>query len=336
MASIKEIADEVGVSIATVSVVLSGKADKFRIAEGTRAKIRDAAERVQYCPNLTARGLRTGRTYVLGLLFNSPLELIYAELLSHFHVQMHEHGYAGICAFWKTLSDAPDAFRSVLDRGVDGLITSHDDLTLIPNDVPAVLLFQRDGFHDSVNRDSGSAMRLAVHHLLDLGHRRLGVLNLARLTYEPLLRNALDQRGLQLEVRWISDSDSDYLEGTRRCMARIMALPPETRPTALICRNDTAAMVTISEAGRRGIHVPHDLSVIGFDAVRMGEIANPPLTTVGVTPAELARQSAALMIRRLETPDADCHEVVLAPELIERTSCGPPSEGTVSGTRNRN
>ena len=330
MASLQDIAAEVGVSVATVSAVLSGKADHFRISEPMRLKVRQAARRLRYRPNLAARGLRTGQTYVIGLLFNNPRELIYAELLSHIQALLHHHGYAGICAFWETMPDAPAAFASVLDRGVDALITSHDDLSLIPAGVPAVLLFQKDGVHDSVCRDGAKAMRFAVDHLLDWGHRRLGVLDLNPATHEPLLTPVLRERGLDLDPFWTWHPETNVTTGSRRCIAEILSLPPEKRPTALICRNDTVAMVAISEAGRHGLTVPGDLSVIGFDAVSMGDIANPPLTTVGVPPAELASRAVELLIRRLDSPDADFCETLLVPELIQRASCAPPPDRTVS------
>lgn len=324
--SLNDIAKEAGVSTATVSLVLSGKASDFGIAKATRENVLKVARRLRYRPNLAARGLRKGRTYVVGLLFNNPRELIYAELLSCIQTELHHRGYAGICAFWETMSGAPEAFGSVIDRGVDALITSHDDLSLIPDSVPAVLLFQTDDRHDSVNRDGVAAMRLAAHHLLDLGHRRLGVVDLNRETHEALLADALRERDLDLAAYWTYDEDDvGYRDGVMRCMEEILSLPPDTRPTGLICRNDTAAMIAISEAGRRGLRVPHDLSVIGFDAVSMGAIANPPLTSVGVDPAELACRAVALLIRRLNDSDAPCERIVLQPELITRASCAPPS-----------
>jgi DNA-binding LacI/PurR family transcriptional regulator len=113
-------------------------------------------------------------------------------------------------------------------------------------------------------------------------------------------------------------------------MAQFLALPPKQRPTALICRNDTAAMVAMSEAGRHSMTVPGDLSVIGFDAVDMGAITNPPLTSVGVAPAELARRAVALLIHRLADPDAPCENILLQPELVARASCAPCKSSTHS------
>lgn len=331
MASLQDIATDVGVSVATVSAVLSNNTVGIRVSDATRRKVRQSAGRLRYRPNLSARGLRTGRTYAVGLLFFSFRELIYAELQSEIQTLLSAFGYSGICATWDTRTDAEKAFRTVIDRGVDGLVTSHGDLSLLPSDKPSVLLFQDDGANDCVCRDGEVAMQRAVDHLLDLGHRRFGTVDVKPEPHQDLIRDALRKRGVETEPFWTYDADLDFLAGSRRCMTEILDLPPETRPTALICRNDTVAMSAISEAGRRGLHVPRDVSIVGFDGVSLGALANPPLTSVGIPPAELARHVVDLMIRRLNTPEAPRTALRLKPDLIARNSSAPPPEHAVSG-----
>jgi LacI family transcriptional regulator len=324
MGSLQDIAKEVGVSVATASLVLSNKADTVGIKEATRQRVWEAARKLRYRPNWLARGLSTGRTYTIGTLFYDTRELLYAELLSKIQTLLHPHGYAGLCAFWDNMSMAREVFGAVIDRGVDGLITSHHDVTIIPEHIPLVLMFVTDERHDSVWRDNTAAYRLAAEHLLELGHRRLGVVCAPASTTKSDLTALLRSRGGDIQYYCHDEPLRDLVADSIRCMDKIFNQPPEKRPTGLICRNDTVAMIAMSEAGRRGFNVPRDFSVIGSDAVSLGAIANPPLTSVGVEPLELARCAVDLMMRRLNEPDAPRRVVRMDMRLFERGSCAAP------------
>ena len=322
MVSLKDIALEAGVSVATVSTVLSGKADSVGIKALTRKNVRRVAEKLGYRPNLAARGLRTRRSYALGILMFNPRELIYSDLVAEIQALLPEQGYAGICSFWQTMDDAKDAFRVVLDRGVDGLITCHDDLSLIPKGMPAVLFQNRHPDYDSVSRDGEKAMRQAVKYLLGLGHKHLGCLSLDRAKHEKTIHSVLRDHGVEKVPFW-TRKELGLPVDPRRCMDDILALPASKRPTALICGNDTIAMYGMSVAGQNGIRVPQDMSFIGFDDVSMGLISNPPLTTLGVPADELAKHLVELMVRRLKEPEASRRELLLDQRLVVRHSCAP-------------
>ncbi|NLL84689.1 MAG: LacI family transcriptional regulator, partial [Lentisphaerae bacterium] len=216
------------------------------------------------------------------------------------------------------------AFRAVLDRGVDGLISCHDDLTLLPDDIPVVLFQQRHPRCDSIVRDGETAMRRAVEYLLGLGHRKLGTVCLDRQRFEALINGVLGDHGVATPALWANSARKAHIDAARACMGQILALPPAERPTALICRNDTTAMAVISTAGEHGLVVPRDFSVIGSDDVSLGAVTNPPLTTFGVPPAELARRLVDLLFRRLQEPAAPIKEYLLQQKLIERASCAQP------------
>ncbi len=325
MASLQEIATAAGVSTATVSVVLSNKSQQVGISKSTQAKIRNLSKEFGYKPHLMARGLRTGQTYTIGLLFNTPRELIYAELLSEIQALLRPYGYGSICAFWEDEASAVDAFLEVSTRGVDAIITSHDDLSLIPASIPTTLIFQQDDSHDSINYDVAASTNLVAQYLLNLGHRKLGIVDLNRETREPLLMSALGPLLPEVTVQWTCQPMLNYLEGAKRCLAEIFDLPVAQRPTALICRNDTVAMLAISEIRKFGLRVPQDISVIGADAVFFGMLASPPLTSIGVLPRELAAQAVELTISRLKTPDAPFQKIILNSKILERESCSPPN-----------
>lgn len=324
----KDIAGEAGFSVPTVSAVLGGRADKLGIKAETRRRIREAAKHLNYRPNLAARGLRTNRTYTIGLMLHSPRELIYAEMLSAIQARLLAHGYAGICAFWNDMDEARTAFRAVLDRGVDGLISCHDDLTLLPENLPTVLFQQRHPRCDSIVRDGEESMRRAVDYLVDLGHRRIGTIFLDRKRFEERIRRSLLARGIAHPPFWTAGRHKDHAAAIQDCLAAFFALPGTERPTALICRNDTTAMTVISLLGAQGLAVPDDVSVLGSDGVSLGAWTNPPLTTFGVPPSALAKRLVDLLLRRIKQPDAPFSELLLRQPLIERRSCAPPKAAT--------
>jgi len=324
MVSQRDIAEALGVSVATVSTVLANKSAALGISEATAGRVRRAARRLGYRPNLTASGLRTRRHYAIGLMFFNPSELLYGELMTELQARLTACHYAGVCAFWHDEQDVGAAFESVVSRGVDGLITCHADSSVIPAGLPAVTFEWQAPAWDSVVRDGPDAVLRGLRHLLSLGHRRIGMLNMNRDAHEREVVAEMRRQGVDEAPVWVANVRRNYLDESRRAVGRLLSAPPSTRPTALMCRNDTVALMAMSVAGRLGLQIPGDLSVLGFDNVAIGAMANPPLTTLGIRPAELARQLVELMMRRLETPDATVKRIRLQKRLVIRDSCAPP------------
>ena len=324
MVSQRDIAEALGVSVATVSTVLANKSAALGISQATASRVRRTARRLGYSPNLTASGLRTRRHYAIGLMFFNPSELLYGELMTELQARLTACHYAGVCAFWHDEQDVGAAFESVVSRGVDGLITCHADSSVIPAGLPAVTFEWQAPAWDSVVRDGPDAVLRGLRHLLSLGHRRIGMLNMNRDEHEREVVAEMRRQGVDEAPVWVANVRRNYLDESRRAVGRLLSAPPSTRPTALMCRNDTVALMAMSVAGRLGLQIPGDLSVLGFDNVAIGAMANPPLTTLGIRPAELARQLVELMMRRLETPDATVKRIRLQKRLVIRDSCAPP------------
>jgi LacI family transcriptional regulator len=335
MVSQRDIADAVGVSVATVSTVLANKFAALGISEATADRVRREAQRLGYRRNLTASGLRTRKHYAIGLMFFNPSELLYGELLTELQASLTKQHYAGVCAFWHGYDDVASAFESVVSRGVDGILTCHSDLTFVPDGVPVVTFEARNPRHDCVYRDGGDAVRRALRHLLGLGHRRLGLVNMNRSEHETLVMDELQRFRVEAAPVWVADVKQDYLYESRQAVARLLDQPCGRRPTALICRNDTVAMQAMSVAGRMGLRIPADLSVVGFDNVSIGAMTNPPLTTLGVTPAVLAGKLVDLMMRRLEKPGAPVQQVKLRKQLVIRDSSAPPPDAPARAGEDR-
>jgi len=324
MVSQRDIAEALGVSVATVSTVLANKSAALGISQATASRVRRTARRLGYSPHLTASGLRTRRHYAIGLMFFNPSELLYGELMTELQARLTACHYAGVCAFWHDEQDVGAAFESVVSRGVDGLITCHDDSSVIPAGLPAVTFEWQAPAWDSVVRDGPDAVLRGLRYLLSLGHRRIGMLNMNRDEHEREVVAEMRRQGVGEAPVWAANVRRNYLDESRRAVGRLLSAPPSTRPTALMCRNDTVALMAMSVAGRLGLQIPGDLSVLGFDNVAIGAMANPPLTTLGIRPAELARQLVELMMRRLETSDAPVKRIRLQKRLVIRDSCAPP------------
>ncbi len=325
MVSQRDIAEALGVSIATVSTVLSNKATAGGISRTTEERVKKMADRLGYRPNLTARALRTRKHYTIGLLLHNPNELLYAELLTVLQARLTKRRYAGVAAFWNSLDDVDAAFQSVISRGVDGIITCHEDLSGVPAEIPVVTFENCNPQHDSICRDGKGAVRNALIYLLELGHRRLGMINMNREEQEANVNQVLAGYVNVEPLLWVSDSkEINYLAKTCEGIGELLSLPPAQRPTALLCRNDTVAMQALSVAGCFGLRVPQELSVIGFDGVSIGSLTNPPLTTLGTPTDEIARQLTELLWRRLKQPLAPVKHLLLDKALIVRESCGPP------------
>ena len=324
MVSQRDIAEAVGVSVATVSTVLANKSAALGICEATAGRVRRAARQLGYRPNLTASGLRTRRHYAIGLMFFNPSELLYGELMTELQARLTACHYAGVCAFWHDEQDVGAAFESVVTRGVDGLITCHADPSVVPAGLPAVTFEWQAPAWDSVVRDGPDALLRGLRYLLSLGHRRIGMLNVNRGDHEREVVAEMRRQGVDEGPVWMANVRLNYLDESRRAVRRLLSAPPAGRPTALICRNDTVAMMAMSVAGRLGLRIPGDLSVLGFDNVAIGAMANPPLTTLGIRPGELARKLVDLMMRRLAAPDAPVRRIRLRKRLVIRDSCAPP------------
>jgi LacI family transcriptional regulator len=324
MISQRDIAKEAGVSVATVSTVLSNKFAALGISQATADRVRREARRLGYRPNLTASGLRTRKHYAIGLMFFNPSELLYGELMTALQARLTKRHYAGVSAFWHGPEDVALAFESVVARGVDGIITCHDDLSLIPEGIPVVAFEQDSPQRDCVCRDGGAAVLRALRYLLALGHRRLGMINMNREEQESGVLAETRKHRVEVTLMWVADVKRDYLAEARKAVEKLLDQPAPLRPTALICRNDTVAIQAMSVAGRLGLRIPADISILGFDNVSIGAMTNPPLTTLGVPPAELARHLVALMMRRLNTPEAPVQRIQLQKRLHIRESCAPP------------
>ncbi|SHJ75630.1 LacI family DNA-binding transcriptional regulator [Alicyclobacillus tolerans] len=341
MATIKDVASLANVSASTVSRVL---ADSPRISPETKRRVREALEQLDYHPNVFARGLVTNMARAIGILippgmnefFQNPF---FVEMMSGVSEVARESG-------WDTvLSTSAKNEEEVLDRmirgrRVDGILllgSRKDDIAIrkiTEANFPAVLLGRpnQEINFSSVNNDNVQAAYEATQHLLQLGHERIGFLG----GYSDLLvtvdrvqgyRKALLEWGIQPEERM--EVSSFFLEqGGYLGMMRLLAL--SDRPTAVLASDDVLAFGAMRAAAELGYALPEELAIVGFNDIRLAEIANPSLTSVRVHMHELGVAAGELLLEQIQAGKPLTKHRVIQHELIVRNSCGARRMGQLS------
>ncbi|SCX73272.1 LacI family DNA-binding transcriptional regulator [Variovorax sp. EL159] len=303
--SIQAVAAKAGVSVATVS-----RAFNFpdKVTPATRELVERVARELNYLPNASARTLRTQRSRVLGVVLPTLLNPTFAECLQGIARAAVAGGYAIIpVTTGYQLDEEERAVHLLLAGNVDGLIlvvSNPSTSTALPGlrtaGVPYVLAYNRHADHPCVSVDSEGAVADAVTRLVLLGHRRIAMVSgtlaasdRAQQRYRGYLKGMADA-GLDapplIEVPFVEtavDALSHQLQATRN------------RPTALICSNDLLAIRSIRAAHLSGLHVPDDLSVVGFDGIALGEDLTPALTTIAQPNSDIGRHSVELLIQAM-------------------------------------
>src|SRR4051794_30939141 len=330
--TLQSIADRVGVSRMTVSNAFS-RPDQ--LSADLRSRILAAADELGYVgPDPAARALARGRTGSIGLLINGSLSEAFEDAVSaEFLASVADALAAQGRALTLLPSSQDQAFVPARDVAVDGALvyicdpTSPDIGWLQRRNIPVVVVDHnvRDGVA-SVNVDDRGGARLAAQHLLDLGHRRIGIVTLEVPSEQPNYparerslgwRDALDPAGVEPIVVTTPYSPPDAAYDAAHAL-----LDRPDRPPAIACFSDAFAVATIRAAESLGLRVPADLSVVGFDDSVLARASRPPLTTVHQEVSAKGRAAVAAIAEVMggRTPEP----VELPTTLIVRESTAPP------------
>jgi DNA-binding LacI/PurR family transcriptional regulator len=332
----RQIAEEVGVSRTTVSLVLNNVAG-VRISPETRQRILQVARRLNYYPDAAARTLVSGRTHTIGFVLCQSPDCIFAdaflpEVLRGVGDAVQESGFRVLIHSVDDVA-APEAYIGLVrEKHIDGIILSGprcDDQQLShlkAESFPVVLLGQlpRSGI-PFVDVDNVGAARQAVEHLIDLGHRRIGLITNAPLAYTAArdrlagYRGALEEAGLSYAEELVRYGDFREESGGET-MSQLLDLPRP--PTAVFVASDLVAFGALMEVKRRGQTIPGDVALVGFDDVRLAHYVNPPLTTMRLPAYELGYRAATLLTQLIVGESVEEQEILLRTELVVRQSCG--------------
>lgn len=343
--TLSDVARTAGVTSMTVSRVVN---QNGYVSEETREKVLRAVKDLNYRRNGLARGLKRQRTDTIGLVLGDIANPFAAELARAVRDVTSQRGYnLFICISEHSAKEDVAAFDSLADHQVDGIIVAtrsnrigDEHLAEMIERGVSVVCIGRD-FHDE-NADSVTADALhggfqATQHLIELGHEKIAFIgatlasgaNLKR--YQGYLK-ALKENNLLIEERFITGNTnaSDDAPGYSteklgyEAMKRLLVLP--NRPTAVFARNDFTAIGAINAIKERGLNIPSDISIVGFDDIPMAMHTSPALTTVRQPTRRQGSLAAEFLLRRIEKNAAiEREEKVLECELIVRDSTGIPS-----------
>jgi DNA-binding LacI/PurR family transcriptional regulator len=327
--TLADIAREAGVNVSRVSRALNGG---YGVRREVRERILAVAKRLNYRPNLVAKGLVTGRSYSLGLLISDIRNPFFAELARGVGDAARKAGYDVILYSSDLDPDRQmESFRSLVNKSVDGIImnsvaflSSAQIKELAGYGVPVALLNQAPGRHpfNVLQPDNVRGGELAGQYLLGLGHRKMAVLTGPRkhtnLTarvkgFLSALRGVPGVEAPEI-VHGIHDSHGGY-EMAKTLLAR------NRKVTAIFATNDAMALGVIRAAPELGLSLPDDLSLVGFDDVDVAAIVHPPLTTIWTPKYELGEACVEVLLKMVDKADALPERRMFSVKLVERQSC---------------
>jgi len=331
------LAEKLNLSPSTVSRAL--KNDK-RISERVRKQVVELANEMGYRPNLLARGLKSDKSYCIGLVINDISWAFFSELSQQIQNAAEQIGYSLLLY---SSNNNPQQEKVGIERMAarrcDGLIVfANEDVQNIRlledichKGIPVVLLNNlEDNKLDVVTIDNARGTYLSTKYLVDQGHKRIAYIG-------PTPKNSVEKERLQgyqtalVEKFGEVDKQQIYVGIAHSLLGyelgtRIVAATD--RPTAIVVYNDTMAFGVIRAILEAGLKIPEDISLVGFDGLDLGQSVYPPLTTVSIPLKQIATLATQILVDRIDSDDNEQgriqtpQHIKLAPELILRKSTG--------------
>jgi len=337
----RDVAERARVSVTTVSHVVN---ETRPVSDGLRERVLAAIEELDYQPNVLARSLRRGKTHTIGMIVPDSANPFFAAVARGIEDTSFENSHSLILCNSDGDLEKELLYTDVLvEKQVDGILfvaagvsTEHINalqarripVVLVDRDIPDVAV-------DSVLTDNARGGWLATHHLIELGHRRIGCIagpsdltpSADRVTGYS---QALAERDMSVDQALVAKGDFQYESGYQ---AARQLLAMDDPPTAVFACNDLMAVGVIAAAVEMGFQVPADLSVVGFDDVRLASFANPPLTTIVQPKHDMGVIAAKMLLERMRDLDMPPRRKTFDTRLLVRRSTAPfDYEGKRSGS----
>lgn len=332
VATLRSVADAAGVHPSTVSRALNA-ATRHLVATDVVARVQAVARAQGYRSNTAAASLRTRRSRLVGIVVPDIANPVFGPILSGIEGELSRNGYSALVANAVSAARQAELVDDLVARRVDGLVlatasTSDEVLTrCIESDVPTILVNRSEvrPRTSAAVSDDVLGLKLAVAHLIALGHRRIGYLGgplhlstgvRRREGYEAAMAEAGLPPGPMVEAAGYSRSAG------RLAAAELLAAGS---PTAIATANDLLALGLYEELAARGLACPGDVSVTGHNDMPLVDMVAPPLTTVRINQDELGRMAASLLVQRIRDPGRPIVTWVSRPVLVVRASTRPIS-----------
>ena len=327
--NLEQVARRAKVSTATVSRVLNNAS----VVKGsTRARVVKAIEELKYHPNLHARSLAGGKSRTIGVIVSNMENPFFFDIYKTIESDAHAGGYEVVMANTDYRSEQlVTSVRVMIGRRVAGLAAIVSEMApelieeLNESRIPVVFYDVGTPRHNITNIrvNYRRGIEKVVDYLYSLGHRRLGFIGHHAILgpINERMKAVMDAvaRIPSLEVRTAADADT--LEGGRQATRSLLA--GGYAPTAIVCVNDVTAVGALRELRERGLRVPADVSVTGFDNVKLSEFCYPALTTVHIPRERVGHIICDYLVPKGDTKVATDAEIVIDPELVVRDSTGP-------------
>jgi LacI family transcriptional regulator len=337
--SLKELAERLGLSPATVSLVINRSPVADSIPQETQDRVLAAARKYKYRPNFLARSLRAQRSFTIGVIVPEVSEGYSAAVMSGVEAHLLQEGYFYFVVSHRHRPDLIDEYpRLFLQRSVDGLIAVDTPWTL-PLSVPVVTVSGHNQVKGVTNivLDHVRAAEVALKHLSQLGHRNIAFIKGQDFSSDTAIRWAniektARQLGLPISPALVTQLEGDSPSPEPGYVATRKVLASRKSFTALFAFNDISAMGAIRALREARLRVPEDVSVVGFDDIQAAAYQNPALTTVRQPMREMGRIAAETLLRQIRrpAPDSQGGEIMVEPKLIIRETTSHAKDGSRS------
>ena len=322
--TIKDIARQAGVSISTASNVLNNKTGIIKASEETRQRIIKTARELDYSPSIMARGLRSGKSFLAGMMLPAIYGSFIPEILQGAEDILNENNYNMILCTYKNISEFRGKWKILCSKKVDGIITLPsreeafiDSYAEMRTKIPLVFTAGRIDTLDVpfAYVPPVEIATIAARYLLQNGHRNIGILGPRRGEFLESFSN---------EINKCSDakySVSKELTTVSSAIPEFMRMLKEFKEmTAVLAYNDEVAAAVIYEAGKMGIRIPENLSVLGIDDLPICKMVRPNITTIAQPRYEQGSEAARLLMDIINKKHISGGKS-LSPTLVERESC---------------
>lgn len=337
-ATIYDIAEEVGISTATVSRVLSNSG--YPVSEDVRKKVQAAAERLNYSTNMVGRMLKKSESMDIGVIVPTISNPFYSQIILGIEIEARRKGYnILLCNSFRDADTEKKYIESLYQKQVKGIIISsingnHMFLREMQENGVKVVVFDQnieDLKCSKVGFDFIKGGILATEYLIEMGHRDIAFISspLIRQSRKEIMdgyRYALIRNDISFKQEFVitSDYEEESVNGTyefengKNLVKSFLQL--KKRPTAIFAVNDITAFGIVQELSDNGLTVPGDISVVGFDNIEFSSMLNPPLTTVEQPSFETGRRACKMLIDSLNDSEYSDISIKLEPALIVRKS----------------
>jgi LacI family transcriptional regulator len=331
--TLRDVAERVGLAPGTVSAVLNNAPSSGAIPEHTRQRVRAAAEELNYRPNFLARSLRKKRTYTVGLIIEEIGDAYGSVVISGVEAYLRKHNY-----FFLTVIHRHDAAllrehsQLLLERGVEGFITIDTSLEeALPLPTVSVAGHRQLKGVTNLVLDQEHGVRLALEHLVGLGHRKIAFMKGQPFSSDSEERwngvcRVAQALGLAMDPELIVNLEVDDPSPQLGYPYAKQLLARNKPFTALFAYNDLSAIGAIRAIQEEGLRIPNDVSVVGFDDIAWAAYQTPSLTTVRQPLATMGEMAAEAVIRMIEQDGDEAAEIAVQPTLVVRESTGRAPE----------